>query len=105
MFDLFSNSEEQLKKISEKLKSLEITATSEDGAVFVQLNGEKTVLDIKIDLAKLDLTDSAHLEDLLVTTMNKALNEANSIAEEETNKVISDLLPPGMGGLGNLFGQ
>ena len=105
MFDLFSTSKEQLEKVSEKLKSIEVTATSENGAVFVKLNGEKTILDINIDFAKIDLSDSSQLEDLLVITMNQALEEANAMAEEETNRVISELLPPGMGGLGNLFGQ
>lgn len=96
------NMEEKQKALQEKLAQIEIVAEAGDGAVSVTANGNKEVLNIKIDQNKVSLEDVEELEDLVLIAVNRALTEAGSKAEVESQSLISDMLPPGFGGL---FGQ
>lgn len=96
------NMEEKQKALQEKLKQIEIEAEAGDGAVVAKVNGNKVLLNIKIDQNKISLEDVEELEDLVLTAVNRALEEAGAKAETESQSMISDMLPPGLGGL---FGQ
>ncbi|RMF27995.1 MAG: nucleoid-associated protein, YbaB/EbfC family, partial [Bacteroidetes bacterium] len=41
---------------------------------------------------------------LLTVAVNQALEKAAAREAEETQKLLKELLPPGLGSLGNLFG-
>jgi len=96
------NMEEKQKALQEKLGQIEVEAESGDGAIIVKANGNKEVLNVKIDQNKISLEDVEELEDLLLIAVNRALDEAGAKAEVESQSLISDMLPPGLGGL---FGQ
>ena len=100
--DLMGNMEEKQKALQEKLSKIEIEAEAGDGAIIVKANGNKEVLNVKIDQNKISLDDVEELEDLLLIAVNRALEEAGAKAEVESQSLISDMLPPGLGGL---FGQ
>jgi DNA-binding YbaB/EbfC family protein len=100
--DLMGNMEEKQKALQDKLKQIEIEAEAGDGAVVVTANGNKELLNIKIDQNKISLEDVEELEDLVLIAVNRALSEAGAKAEVESQALISDMLPPGLGGL---FGQ
>ena len=101
MFDLFGNMEEQQKALESKLKEILLDASSQDNAVVVQVDATRKLRDIRIDLAKVDTSDPEQLQDLILTTVNKALEAAEIKAAAEAKKQIDDMLP---GGLGGLFG-
>ena len=44
------------------------------------------------------------VQDLILDATNKALAAAAAKEAEATQQMVKDMLPPGMGGLGNLFG-
>jgi nucleoid-associated protein EbfC len=87
-----------------KLKLAEIIVESEsgDGAITVKANANREILDIAIDKSKLDWEDTEQVQDLLVTAINRVLEKAQVKEQAEAQKMISDLMPPGLGGL---FGQ
>jgi nucleoid-associated protein EbfC len=85
------------KKQQEMLdKAAEIVVEEKNGGVSVTVNGKKEILNIAITDAAL-LTDKEQLEDLLIVTLNRALEEAGIQAAEQAQKLMEQILPPGMG--------
>lgn len=93
-----ANKQEEIKK---KLKDAIIEADIQDGAIRVKVNADKEILNISIDDQKLDMSDKDQVEDLLITVLNNAMNQAKEKEQELSGSMLGDLLPPG---LGNLFG-
>jgi DNA-binding protein YbaB len=60
--------------------------------------------DIKIS-SDLKFNDYEELEDLLLIAVNRAITKAAEIEAAESQKMISEMLPPGFGNLGSLFGM
>lgn len=85
-----------------KLAEIIVSAESGDGAITVKANANREILDIAIDKSKLDWEDTEQVQDLLVTAINRVLEKAQVKEQAEAQKMISDLMPPGLGGL---FGQ
>ena len=102
--DLMGNMEEKKAQLQETLGNLEMQETSSDGAISIKFNGLREVLDVSIDLSKVDTSDGEQLEDLLLVTLNKMQARIAEVEEAENKKMIKDILPPGLGGLGNIFG-
>jgi DNA-binding YbaB/EbfC family protein len=102
--DLMGNMEEKKAQLQETLGNLEMQETSSDGAISIKFNGLREVLDVSIDLSKVDTSDGEQLEDLLLVTLNKMQARIAEAEEVENKKMIKDILPPGLGGLGNMFG-
>lgn len=101
--NMFGKIEEQQRELQQKLGS--ITAEVEVQGVKVIANANKEILNISINTNQLDLSDVEQLEDLLLTATNQALTAAGQKGAVETQKLLNDLLPGGMGGLGNLLGK
>ena len=99
--DLFGNINEQQEQLKQQLEQIEITETSQNQEVTITISGAKNLRDISIDPEKIDANDLQQLEDLLLITLNNAMDKAEKLAAEETQKLIQDMLPPG---LGNMFG-
>jgi DNA-binding YbaB/EbfC family protein len=101
---MFGDMEEKRAAMNERLAAITLEAEAGDGAVIVKVNGNQQVLNVSLDKGKLDLEDTEQLEDLITIAVNRALQKAAEQAASEAQKMISDLLPPGMGDFGNLFG-
>lgn len=71
----------------------------QDGAIKVQANANREILDISIDETKLDMSQKEQLEDLLVIAINQVLEIAAEREAAEAQKMINDMIPPGLGGL------
>lgn len=97
--DLFGNVEQQQAEMRKKLAEVIVTADAGSGAVTVRANANREILDVKIDKSKLDWDDLEEVQDLLVAAVNNALEKAMVEEQAETQKLISQMLPPGMGGL------
>jgi len=102
--DLLGNMEEKQKAMKEKLSSILVNAEAGDGAVEVTANGNKEITNISIKKEAIDLDDMEQLEDLMMVAVNRAIEKAMVKEAEETQKMMKDMMPPGMGDLGNLFG-
>ena len=99
--DLLGNLQQQQEEMRKKLAQVNIEAEVEDGAVVVNANGNKEILDIKIDPEKLDWNDQEQVLDLIIAAVNRAIEAAADKEKEEAQQLMQNMLPPG---LGNLFG-
>jgi hypothetical protein len=99
MADMFGKMMDMQKKMSaaqEELEDKSITAEAGGGMVKVTANGAQKITDIEIDPEAVDPDDLEMLEDLVVAGVNKALEDASDMAQEEMRKSMGGMLPPGM---------
>lgn len=68
-------------------------------------NANQKILNISIDKSKLDWEDTEEVEDLLLVAINRTLEKAAAKQAEESQKLIQNMMPPGMGGLADMFGK
>lgn len=100
--DLFGNVQQQQEEMKKKLATISVVGEAGDGAVKVTASANREILDISIDKSKLDWDDQEQVQDLVLAAVNNALEKAMVKEQAEAQKLISQMMPPGMSGL---FGQ
>lgn len=103
--DLLGNMEEKQKEMKAKLDTIILTEEIGGGAVKVSANANREITNIAINKDAIDLEDMEQLEDYLIEAMNRVLTKAAEQEAIESQKMMKDMMPPGLGGLGNLFGS
>ncbi len=101
--DLMGNFEEQQKQMQAKLAGITVEAEAGDGAIKVTANAAREILNVSIDKEKIDMEDMEQVEDLLVVAMNRVIELASAKEAEESQKMVSGMLPGGMDGLADMF--
>lgn len=99
--EMLGDMQKKQAEVQNALAEIKIVHDIEDGAITIELNANKEILNINIDPEKVDTTDKEQLEDLLVVVLNESLQIAESKQAEASQHLLKDLLP---GGMGNLFG-
>ena len=102
--NMLGDMEERQKEMRQKLAEIMVEGTAQGGAVKVTANANREVTDIQIDREKLDWEDVEMVQDLVLDATNKALSAAAAKEAEATQEMVKNMLPPGMGDLGNLLG-
>lgn len=97
--DLMGDMQAKQAEMKAAMADIEITTDVADGAIEITANANREILNINIDDSKLDLSDKEQLEDLLVVAINQVLEDAAAIEAEEGQKLIQQMLPPGLGGM------
>jgi nucleoid-associated protein EbfC len=98
--NLFGDFEQKQAELDAKTSAIVVEATV--GGIKVAANGKREIVNITI-LDPSVLADKEQLEDELVVAINRALNEAGDKAAVEMEKSMSDMLPPGFGGLADMM--
>jgi DNA-binding YbaB/EbfC family protein len=89
--------QEQMQAAQADLADKQVTATAGGGKVTVTATGAGDVVSIKIDKSVVDPEDVEMLEDLILTGVQKAIEEGKAMAQAEMSKLTAGLgLPPGM---------
>jgi len=99
MQDMFSKMMDMQKKMNaaqEELEDKTVTAEAGGGMVKVTANGAQKITGIEIDPEAIDPDDLELLEDLIIAGVNKALEDASDMAQEEMRDSMGGMLPPGM---------
>ncbi len=99
MADLFGKMmemQQKLAEIQETVRQKQVTVEAGGGMVQVTANGAREIIAIKIEPEAVNPEERELLEDLVVAGVNKALAEAERLAQEEMSKMAGSLLPPGM---------
>ena len=91
--------QQQIEEVQGQLSDMIVEADSGGGMVTVKVNGKQEVLEVNIDPEAM-AEDSEMLEDLIISALNKALSQAQSVSQEKMNSVtdgmMSGLKIPGM---------
>lgn len=74
-----------------ELADVTVTGTSGGGAVKVTLTGNQRCVEVSIDPELLKEPDAEMLQDLMMTAMNKALEESRNMAAERLTPLSADL--------------
>jgi nucleoid-associated protein EbfC len=85
-----------MAKIQSELENKTVTEESGGGMVKATVNGKKELISLSIDEEIAKSGDKEMLEDLVVGAVNKALQAAGKMAEDELGSVTKGMLPPGM---------
>lgn len=101
---MFGNMEEMQQQMKAKLAAITVEAEAGDGAVKITATASRQILNISFDKEKLDWEDQEQVEDLVMVAVNRVIERAAEKEAAETQNMLKDMLPPGMGGLSDLFG-
>ena len=105
MFDeLMGNMKEQQQEMQASLRAKLLEGVAGEGAVKVVCNGLREIQNITIDANKINPAHTEALEDLLIVATNRALELAAEVEQDSAQESLKKMMPPGMGGLGNMFG-
>ena len=102
---MFGDFEEQQKLMDKKLKAIKIEHSSNENEIKITLNASLEIENISIDFEKMDMTSPDQLEDVLLVTIKEAVQKAQLAQAAESQKMLANMMPGGMGDLGKLFGQ
>ena len=99
MMNMMGKLKETQKKVEETKKRLDtvlIDETSKDNKLKITLTANRTIKSIEIDDTLLE--DKEQLEDYLILTLNKAIENATKVNEAELAAVAKEGMPniPGM---------
>lgn len=75
-----------LEKNQQELAEKEFEASAGGNAVSVKVNGQKQILDLKLQKEVVDPEDVEMLEDLILTCVNEALRKVDSAQSQEFGK-------------------
>jgi len=89
--------QQQAAEMQTAMSDRTVEATSGGGAVKVVASCDGSVKSIKLDPETLDPEDVEMLEDMLLTTVNKAIADGQAIQQQEMAKITSGFNMPGMG--------
>jgi len=90
--------QEKMAQVQEELESRTVVGESGGGMVKATANGKQHIVGIRIEKEVVNPEDVEMLEDLVVAAVNKALEDASAMAQEEMAKATSGMLPniPGL---------
>ena len=75
-----------MEKSQEELGAREFDATAGGGAVYVKVNGNKVIKEVKLTKEIVDPEDIEMLQDLILTATNEALRKVDSAQASEFGK-------------------
>ena len=95
MFDMMDMLQGMQEQQNERLKEIIIEAESGDGLIKIRANAHQEMLNISIDPSLFQDKEVEELEDLLLVAVNRAMETAKIAADEEMQKMASEIMPPG----------
>ena len=98
MFDKLFEAKQKAEEIKKRLETISVTGEIENGAVRVTCNGNRKVLDIKINPSIFNVRDREEVEELITVATNRALEQADQLMATEMKAIMPDI--PGLGNLG-----
>jgi hypothetical protein len=88
--------QEQMQQIQAQLATRTVEATSGGGAVKVVAKCDGTITSIKINPQAINPADAQLLEDMIVSAVNQALEQAKQISSAEMGKATQGFSLPGL---------
>jgi len=86
----------EMQRVQGELSNMTVTEEAGGGMIKATANGSKEIISVEIDPQVIEKEEKEILEDLVVAAVNKALESATKLSEEEMAKVTKGMIPPGM---------
>jgi DNA-binding YbaB/EbfC family protein len=86
----------EMERVQKELENKVVTEESGGGMVKATANGKKNIVSIEIDNEIISSNDKEMIEDLVVAAVNKALDAAGRMAEDDMSNVTKGMIPPGL---------
>jgi len=88
--------QQEMQKVQADLVNKTVSEEAGGGMIRATVNGARELISLDIDPQVISKEEKEILEDLVVAAVNKALNSAAKMAEEELAKVTKGMIPPGL---------
>ena len=88
--------QQQMESVQAALAARSVEASSGGGAVKVVARCDGSLASVKIDPQALNPSDAQLLEDMVLTAVNQALQQAKDVSNAEMGRVTAGLNLPGM---------
>ena len=98
MFDKLMEMKKRMDEVKSRLDTMVVSGEADLGNVKIDMNGNRKVLDVKLNLPFLNQENAEQLEELLQLAINRALEQSERVNESEMKSVAGSMLP-GMPGL------
>ena len=94
MMGKLKEAQSQAEEVKKRLDTVYVTERSPDGKINVILTANKELKEVQIDDAL--MSDKEELTDMLISALNRGLEKASKVAEQETKASMKDVIPPGL---------
>ncbi len=90
--------QEKIAQVQASLEAKTVQGEAGGGMVKATVNGKQQVVKIQIEKEVVNPEDIEMLEDLIIAAVNKGLEEASKMAQEEMSKATNGMMPniPGL---------
>lgn len=85
--------QENMKKAQEGLKNITATGDAGAGMVTATVNGQKELMDLKIDESLINKDDIHMMKDLIIAAVNKAIVNVEVESREHMKKATDGVMP------------
>ncbi len=101
MFDKLMEAQQKAGEVKKRLDAITVSGVVEGGKIKVTANANKVIQSVNIGPELLKNADKEELEELLVTAINKAMEQADNVSQSEMAAITQTML----GGFGNMFSK
>lgn len=98
MMEMIKKVQQYVSQTEEQLKNERIEISSGD-VVKVSVNGQQKIVSIELNQKYLSPDDAALLQDLLVSTLNNALDKSREMHQQAMSRLTTELNLPNIPGL------
>jgi nucleoid-associated protein EbfC len=92
MFDKLMQAQQMAGEIKKRLDNISVMAEVEGGKIKISSTANKRITNVSIDPQFLASADAEELEDLLLTAMNKVLEQADNVHQTEMQAVMRNMM-------------
>lgn len=88
--------QKDMAKMQSELETREYDASAGGGAITATVNGKKELINIELDKDIVDPDDVEMLQDLIIASVNSAMEKASQDSEKTLGKLTGGMNIPGM---------